>query len=189
WRVTTGKETASLMIDPPPERRDQTDSATAHPSFFGRDDAWDPQGRRRAIVDGGGIVRIVDAASGRVEATLPGFKGRLPATSGSTTARQVAWSPDGRLLAACSPEAAVPVFAAATGKEELSLKGHRGAILAVAWSADGKYLASGSADGTLKVWDAAAGKEAFTLPGGGGAVAALAWRPDGKQLAAALVDV
>src|SRR5262249_51380240 len=65
WHVTTGKETASLMIDPPPTRRDQTDFARAR--LFGRDDAWDPQGRRRAIVDGGGIVRIVDAASGRVE--------------------------------------------------------------------------------------------------------------------------
>ena len=48
----------------------------------------------------------------------------------------------------------------ATGKEQATLKGHKGRVFSVAYSPDGKTLASGSADKTIKLWDVATGKQA-----------------------------
>src|SRR5262245_39796557 len=68
---------------------------------------------------------------------------------------RVAFSPDGRYLAATGPGNTVRLVAAATGKEVGILQGHRGRITSMAFSPDGKWLASASHDHTAKVWDLA----------------------------------
>jgi WD40 repeat protein len=95
-------------------------------------------------------VRLWDAATGKLLATLQGHTGAV---------YSITWSPDGKTLASGSGDRTVKLWDAATGKLLATLQGHTGAVYSVAWSPDGKTLASGSDDRTVRLWDVAAGKE------------------------------
>jgi uncharacterized protein with WD repeat len=95
----------------------------------------------------------------------------------------VAFSPDGRRLAAPVVGNAVKIWDAATGKEVFTLVGHRGEVLDVGFSPDGKWIASAGRDGA-RLWSAATGKEVFAIQGQTWANR-VAFSPDGKRLATA----
>src|SRR5262249_11740334 len=99
----------------------------------------------------------------------------------------VAFSPDGRRLAAGDQEGVVRVWDAVTGKERRAIRAHVGLVDGLAFGPDGKSLVSTGQDGTVKFWEAATGKKTLALPGlagrGGGAVT-----PDGNRLALRRAD-
>jgi RNA polymerase sigma factor (sigma-70 family) len=64
----------------------------------------------------------------------------------------VAFSPDGKILAAASGDNTVQLWEVATGKRIRVLTGHRGAVAKVVFSPDGKTVASGSDDRTILLW-------------------------------------
>jgi WD40 repeat protein len=66
----------------------------------------------------------------------------------------LAWSADGKWLAAGSTLGALHLYDAATGKEHAKIPGIRGQVLGVAWSPDGRWLASSSTDTTVLIWNA-----------------------------------
>jgi WD40 repeat protein len=68
----------------------------------------------------------------------------------------LAWSPDGRRLAA-GKGAAIRVWNAADWRLERTLEGHAKWVTVVAWAPGGELLASGSSDCTVRVWEAATG--------------------------------
>jgi WD40 repeat protein len=105
---------------------------------------------------------------------------------GSVGIVSLAYSPDGRILAAGSEDSRITLLDAATGQTVRSLAGHKSEVFALAFSPDGKRLASGSFDKTVKVWDVAGGSELLTLTGHAEAVHAVAFSPDGKSLASAI---
>src|SRR5262249_47071664 len=111
------------------------------------------------------------------------FQGRGKAVRG------VAFSPDGRRLAAANGDGTVGLFDLETGAELPPLRGHEDFVLSVAFHPQGTHLASASADLTVKVWDLTTGKEVFSRPGHmgahGSAAYGLAFSPDGRRLAAA----
>jgi WD40 repeat protein len=83
---------------------------------------------------------------------------------------QLAFSPDGKLLAAGSTrpreDGRICLWDLAAGKELPPLKGHKGQVFSVAFSPQGKLLASGASDGTFRLWDVSAGKEVGRFPAG-----------------------
>ncbi len=96
----------------------------------------------------------------------------------------VAFSRDGRRLAAAGLGGVVSVWDLPAGTEPVLLTGHKGWVNAVAFSPDGKQLASAGNDKTTRVWDLARpDAEPRLLEGTASAVIALAWHPSGRRLA------
>jgi WD40 repeat protein/serine/threonine protein kinase len=106
---------------------------------------------------------------------------------------RIAFSPDGRKIAASSQNSTVRVWNAMRGnatagaREVRSLKEHAGAVPGLAFSPDGRLIASSSADRTLRVWDAAT-KTRLDLKEYAGPLGNLAFSPDSRQLAVAALD-
>ncbi|MBA4063376.1 MAG: hypothetical protein C0501_06620 [Isosphaera sp.] len=122
-------------------------------------------GKRVATLhDGGGcptLVRVWDAGTGKQ-------LWELNYAGGQSDVYGLAFSPDGKRLAAGTQDRAVTVYDADTGKPAAELRGDgRGAVRAVGWSADGKRLLALHDGPTARaaVWDVATGKPAGEVTG------------------------
>jgi eukaryotic-like serine/threonine-protein kinase len=95
----------------------------------------------------------------------------------------VAFSPQGTLLASASDDGTVKLWDVAHKRLVRTLKGHQETVRRVTFNRDGTMLASGSADGTVRLWDTAG--QALAVLKGHEEVNAVAFSLDGKLLAAA----
>jgi len=150
--------------------------------------AWSPSGQRLATGGWDGTVRIWDTTSG---STLRGNLLSDPADFGTRCDGRVdtvAWSPDGRRLAATCDLGHVLIFDGVSGRMLIDLGPQAGTVGALAWSPDGTLVAGGGSDATARVWDAASGRTVLVLTGHTDAVDAVAWSPDGRRLATGSYD-
>ncbi|MGH9843642.1 MAG: c-type cytochrome domain-containing protein [Blastocatellia bacterium] len=106
--------------------------------------------------------------------------------------RALAFSPDGKLLAAAGGNPAqfgeIKIWDVAGQKEWRTIRGHRDNIFAIVFSPDGTKLATCSYDRMIKLWDVTTGKELMNLKDHTDAVFQIAFSPDGKRLASASAD-
>jgi WD40 repeat protein len=144
--------------------------------------AWSPDGTTVAV---GGYqeVRLLNPASNAAIATLSGH---------AEVVRAVAFSPDGKLLAAAGGIAGrkgeVKIWNLEQRKPVATIEGHGDTIYGLAISPDGKTLATSSYDKLIKLWDLTSGKEIRTLKDHIDAVYALKFTPDGNRIASGAAD-
>jgi WD40 repeat protein len=118
------------------------------------------------------------------------FYGQVPAPSDfanplAPETHSVAFSPDGRLLAAANQDGDVQVWDVASGTMLKSFEPHSGPIMSVAFSPDGLTLASGGMDETVSVWNLSSGSRTQTLRGHLNWVSAVAFSRNARVLASA----
>jgi RNA polymerase sigma factor (sigma-70 family) len=169
----------------------------------GRVVAYSPDGRTVASVQDHGILHLWDAVNGKHLAEL-GLKMR------STSS--LAFSPDGRVLAAGGGDATFggveesgnnsaislwrwdgaklhPLWEAKPDPRAPLVGGRLQVIISLAFSPDGKYLATGGyTNNLIRLWDVSDGKEVRQFRASGPHVGALAFAPTGKALASGSGD-
>jgi WD40 repeat protein len=90
-------------------------------------------------------VRLFDVSIGKHTAVLKGYD--------AYGVRALAFSADGKTLAAVGYHDGIKLWDVASGKELGTLKGHTDRVTSLAFSPDGKSLASGGEDKMVKLWD------------------------------------
>ncbi len=103
----------------------------------------------------------------------------------------LAYSPDGKVIAAWYPDGSVGLWNVKTMQLVQTLNaGGEGAIRFIAdglsnvtFSSDGKILASGRGDGSIHFWDAATGELLRSIKGTDNSIESIAFSPDGTMLA------
>lgn len=167
--------------------------------------AWSPRDGSLLRTLSGGRKPLVDLALGPDGASLAaaswdfcafvwrpagGEPTRLPFPDEGlyNAADGVAWSPDGKLVAACGRDRTARVFDATSGALVATLRGHVDAVAKLAFSPDGTQLATASADGTARLWKAEGWTQRALLRGHADDVEELAFSPDGARLYSASKD-
>ncbi|MBA2691118.1 MAG: WD40 repeat domain-containing protein [Rubrobacter sp.] len=90
----------------------------------------------------------------------------------------LAWSSDGRTVAAADVSGPISIFDASTGEVSRRLSGHGFGTTSLSWNNRG-ILASAGQDGKVRLWDVGSG-EGKELDGGSQWVEKVAFSPDGK---------
>jgi WD40 repeat protein/serine/threonine protein kinase len=153
--------------------------------------AFSPNGERIATSSGGtndsidqspGAIQIWDGQTGKELKHLKGPKVHKGAI------QEVAFSPDGKLLASAGSDRLVKLWDAASYQEVATLYGHTAPVASLAFRADGKELATSDWQGVVKVWDVAGAEERFTIRGHTALALSVAYDPLGKRLVSAGYD-
>jgi WD40 repeat protein len=135
-------------------------------------------GRWIAVGLSSNAIRVSDAKSGEIIATLRGHSDRIVALS---------FSADRRLLASGSWDGTAKVWRLADGSDIKTL-GVRGSVSAVDLSDEGAWLAVGATDKRVYLWDLRNNAGSRELKGHKRSIQALAFSPDSKSLASAAPD-
>jgi WD40 repeat protein/predicted Ser/Thr protein kinase len=131
--------------------------------------------------DGQCRIGIFDTSSGEERANWAAdLEGQIIA---------LAFSPDGRRLAAGGDDHVIHIWDAVTGKPLTQCRGHTSKVLSIAFRQDGRRLVTGAHDGTVRQWDARTGRpveppyDRHTAE-----VLAAVYSPDGQRVASAGAD-
>ena len=123
--------------------------------------AFSPDGRRIVTGSDKGELSLIDIASGR---ELLDFGSGDLKDSSEHPILSLAFSPDGRRVVSGGTDYKVRTWSVETGRQELTLSGHKGPVKSVSFSSDGKLLLSAGGDGKgggcFRWWDFAKGSEA-----------------------------
>ena len=169
WDVATGELTHPLATSSAPGGRRQPFLGHANCEVTAL--AFAPNGELLASGCDDETVRLWDTATGQERLRLEGHEHGV---------RSLAFSPDGKVLAATS-ESEVKLWDTSTAEQLQTLEGHALAANSVAFSPDGKLLASGSSDKTLKLWDPASGREMVVLGPLPATVGPVVFGPEGER--------
>jgi WD40 repeat protein len=98
----------------------------------------------------------------------------------------IAFSPDGKLLASAHEDGSVHLWGSTDGKQVLTIAAHSKPASAVAFTADGKRLATAGREHKVVVWEVATGKQVWAQDASTGAhfleINSLAFTKSSKEL-------
>ncbi|MBI4327290.1 MAG: WD40 repeat domain-containing protein [Chloroflexi bacterium] len=154
----------------------QTQASWAHPRLP-LACALSPDGLRVATghLPGPGVVLVWDLVTGLRTSRLA-FAGRIS---------DLAFSPDGRHLAACTLEGSVKIWDGPSLRELTTIRAHSFPLHGLAFSPDSRRLATASdGDEAVRLWDVATWQPLITLRRKGADIYGLAFSTQGKGIAA-----
>jgi WD40 repeat protein len=100
----------------------------------------------------------------------------------------LAFSPDGRWLAACVQDGTIEIWEVSSGRRCQSIHPGRLALYALTFSPDGQHIATAGFDGAICIHDLISGEQLSILSGHTDAVYSLSFSPDGQTLASGSGD-
>lgn len=151
WDAVTGQEIFSVKFPKPENARSTRRVDTLK---------YSPDGTKLLVSGVDSQVRLLDAENGKELATYPGFDWGVC---------NVAFSPDGRRVAACGGhEGVVHSYTTRIWDTEsrellLNLVGHSHSVNGIAFSPDGERLASAGQDRCVRVWDLKSGRTVLEM--------------------------
>jgi WD40 repeat protein len=123
----------------------------------------------------------------KIEATNAGYQEYSEINAGYNI-NSVAFSPDGKHIAAGLVNNAIMILNTELSKPERTISGFSAPVTSVAFSHDGLFLAAGSEDNTAVIWRFSDGEVMKRLAGHSGAVSSVSFSPDGNSLISASYD-
>jgi RNA polymerase sigma factor (sigma-70 family) len=162
WDITKGKE-----IRP-----------SSEPDLVSGSAAFAADGNSLLCLDASGAVHRWDPLTGKE-------LGRLGIFAGPKLNTPAVFSPDGRKLARSTSDHTIDLWDVASGRRQVTLKGHRGLVHALEFSGDGRMLASAADGENVRLWDITTAKEKQRLNPLKNVQASLALSADGTLLAVA----
>ncbi|HEY7314121.1 MAG TPA: protein kinase [Gemmataceae bacterium] len=145
---------------------------------------FSPDGKRVAVICGGGQVLMIDPTTGRMTMRLEhGFE-----RSSSNTYPGVRFTADGQSLITWGPDAAVKVWDSSTGQLRYPPLMHDGLVQDAMPSTDGALLVTAGRDATARVWELDTGKPASEPLRHPDWVFTARFSPDGQQVLTACRD-
>lgn len=135
-----------------------------------------PDGRRAIVGSGNrpGFALIVDTKTLQILRRLPGVDG--PCSS------NVAWSSDGKYIAAGLHDGRLMIWDADTYTLRSELHRKRSRTRAIAFHPDGRLLACGHEDGLVQLWNTESGSLLESWESDRRSLFSLAWTPEGDHL-------
>lgn len=150
--------------------------------------AWSPDGMQIASACSSTgfdkTIHVWNAATGQTLKRYDASYGLLP----NFSVLSVAWSADGRYIAAACGDQIIRVWNTVIGELVSTLHVRSGGVSCIAWSPDSRYLASAHRDHTIQVWDMPTETRCLTYHEHTDAVRSVAWSPDGRSIATAAND-
>jgi WD40 repeat protein len=158
WDTVTGKELKQIVVE----------------GYGVYAVALSPNGKEMAVADStGSIISILDVEKGKVVHRLTARR-----NSGSL----LRYSPDGKVLAASTPDGAVQVWET-PGYLRLGMAEVEDCrLLSVVFLPEKKVLALGQSGNALRVWEAPSGRTVSPLEGHTSSITTLQFSPDGQKV-------
>lgn len=143
-------------------------------------ESFSPNGEELAAAGMGWPIRVWNVKSGMLIRQLP--DSAIPLHGGASLAYSLAFSPDGKTIAAGS-KLWLRLWDAASGAVIRTYSG-AAEVGSVAFSPNGEVIASSGEDGSITIWNASAGTQLRRLQASRKPLRAVAFSPDGRSLAA-----
>jgi WD40 repeat protein len=171
WDTTTDTELQTLDVP-----------ATGYKGFDPVHACFSPDGKIVATANGmcPDYVQLWNSATGKeLGACRPKSFLAVP---------QVAFSPDGSLLAAAGRTGQIELWDVTSRSHTGELRDHKVQLTCLAFSPDGRTIAAGDVAGIVRLWELDTGAVRRYLRGHRGTVRSVAFSPDGRSLATGSTD-